>query len=108
MGSFANAICLQYEEQRDEFVDDYPTDSDVDSASDEEAVSDNHGMGKSRDTVEMNKMSSDHDNEEVLSAKVKSLMPAKKVFGFKGCPVLKFQVVNDFSNRTGGEFIDAM
>jgi len=85
--TFANAICLQYKEQEDEFVDDYSTDSDVESVSDEEDLGDDYGKNS--------------------SVKHMSLRPTSNVCRLKGCPVLKFQVVNDLSNKVGGDLIDA-
>mmetsp|Transcript_8269 Transcript_8269/g.15478 ORF Transcript_8269/g.15478 Transcript_8269/m.15478 type:complete len:546 (-) Transcript_8269:135-1772(-) len=87
--TFANAVCLQYEDGGIELVDDDLSDSDCD-------VNDSE--------VEEGEKKSGLDISSV-SHKV-----ARPTFRetFKGCPVLKFQVVNDFCNKGGGEIVDGM
>ena len=88
--SFANAVCLQYEEvDNNFFVDDDTSDSDCDGC----------------DTLE----EEEEENGKVEGPVMKSSSTKKLLFQknarrhqsfmdqFAGCPVLKFQVVNDVS-----------
>ena len=85
--TFANAVCLQYAEvEVDHFVDDESTDSDC--------------------------AERDRDIKDFVFAPppLRRTEEVKCFFKeqFKGCPILKFQVVNDFCNKGGGEIIDGV
>ena len=78
--SFANAVCLQYEEvDNNLFVDDDASDSDCD------------GCG----TLE----EEDGENDKVEPSLKLVKSNSSFVEQFSGCPVLKFQVVNDVSRQ---------
>jgi len=105
--TFAHAVCLQFEDGGIELVDDDSSDSDVDDSEDEEKEKKNGSDGPSvgfKEDEEKEKKSGS-DGPSVGFNKV--VRPTFRET-FKGCPVLKFQVVNDFCNKGGGEIIDAM
>lgn len=94
--TFANAVCLQYESvDVHQFVDDDSTDSDCEDF--EEVEDGNHDK-------------EEHWNKSVRIASSHKFKNQRQTFReqFKGCPVLKFQVVNDLCNKKGGEIIDGI
>mmetsp|Transcript_29439 Transcript_29439/g.62539 ORF Transcript_29439/g.62539 Transcript_29439/m.62539 type:complete len:553 (-) Transcript_29439:137-1795(-) len=92
--TFAYAVCLQYESvDLDEYVDEALSDSDVDDLITEEADEDNKRVKDDCKSSSFN-----------IAAKKRQSFREK----FRGCPVIKFQVVNDFCNKAGGEIIDGI
>ncbi|KAL7545275.1 hypothetical protein ACHAWF_008623 [Thalassiosira exigua] len=93
--TFANAVCLQYEEVElnSELVDGDMTDSDLEERDegDKESI-----MGNTRGPI---------SNLTVHLVAQSGYMFKKK---YKGCPILKFQVVNDLCNKNGGEILDGV
>jgi len=90
--TFANAVCLQYEELHTNIlIDSDASDSDCD---DSEVDADTSVKGDSKCEVKENRR--------------KTLNRADFMDQFWGCPVLKFQVVNDLCNEPGGEIIDGI
>lgn len=93
--TFANAVCLQYEEvDTNQFVDDYSSDSDCEC----------DVIMEEDDEV------SDEKKAVINGSRYGRKPPRTTVFReqFKGCPILKFQVVNDLCNKAGAEIIDGM
>ena len=85
---FSNAVCIQYEEEDDEIEDDVEGNDKILSSpfffDDDDDVADI----KSKDEESQVK-------EET-----------KFVDQYNGCPILKFQVVNELANQDGGELVD--
>ena len=81
---FSNAVCLQYEEMEDEY---------------EEISSEREPRSP------LWRPSEDEDDEENPP---QSQEESKFVDQFHGCPILKFQVVNEYCNREGAELIDCI
>lgn len=102
---FSNSVCMQYEEVQvdagdddgtnidanpnalDDFAEDALDDSDKDSVIAEGSV---NGAGSG--------VEDDDDNGAVNTF----------VDNYQGCPVLKFQVINEYCNQEGGEMIDGI
>jgi len=91
---FANAVCLQYEEMEE---DNFEGPDTIDSE-------------RSAPTPSFSPIPvPDLDDEEnQLDTAPQSQIETKFVDQFNGCPVLKFQVVNELCNREGGELVDCM
>mmetsp|Transcript_7881 Transcript_7881/g.17750 ORF Transcript_7881/g.17750 Transcript_7881/m.17750 type:complete len:592 (+) Transcript_7881:47-1822(+) len=113
--AFANAVCLQYEEvDMNQFVDDDSSDSDCDiilEKDDEEDTSDEKRVKFAMATGEKDDKEDSSDERRVtFPMEIGEAEMKEKSFReqFKGCPVLKFQVVNDLCNKAGGEIIDGM
>lgn len=80
---FSNAVCIQYEEEEDEIEDDEEgSDPPLFSIDDDVAAA----------------VAKDEENQ------VKE--DSKFVDQYNGCPILKFQVVNELANQEGGELVD--
>jgi len=105
--SFANAVCLQYEdvETKTQFVDDYTTDSDCD----EEFFEGNSSERKVKFSAASLVNSANSDRLLVDERAHRAQLGRGESYRaqFKGSPVLKFQVVNDLCNKAGGEIVDA-
>lgn len=80
---FSNAVCIQYEEEEDEIEDD-------DEGSDPPLFSIDDDVAAAVAKDEENQVKED----------------SKFVDQYNGCPILKFQVVNELANQEGGELVD--
>ena len=126
---FANAVCLQYEETFpvDDDDDDDEDDDDDNDDNDEEEEDDDDDVGRetpfrppimefSERTTERAGNLSRPSNRELsdrTTERAGNLNPEKKeaetatfVDKYNGCPVIKFQIVNEWSNCEGGEIVD--
>ena len=85
---FSNAVCIQYEEEEDEIEDD-------------EDITDT----KPHSSFFFN----DDEDDGVVDSKDEENQikeETKFVDQYNGCPILKFQVVNELANQEGGELVD--
>ncbi|KAL7512346.1 hypothetical protein ACHAXN_009417, partial [Cyclotella atomus] len=123
---FANAVCLQYEEIVDEDLDESGADASDRSGRlfHKKWSSDNLGRltnGSQQDgmTVSVRTPQSPvpppfwspenaESDEESPSLETPLSKTEQFVDQFNGCPVLKFQVVNEMCNREGSEIVDAI
>jgi hypothetical protein len=97
---FSNAVCLQYEEIVDQDEAEFSERGDHRDSTSVENVS---------NTVpELFPNSEDEENQFVNIAASPSQEEIIFVDQFNGCPVLKFQVVNEFCNREGSEIVDCI
>jgi len=93
---FCNAVCLQYEE-----ADDYCQENNIDS---ERSQGLSTPVAPCPVPIPVLK-----DEENQLSVeKHKWPQSVRFVDQFNGCPILKFQVVNELCNIEGGELVDCM
>ncbi|KAL3775946.1 hypothetical protein ACHAW5_000895 [Stephanodiscus triporus] len=97
---FSNAVCLQYEEIADEDEDDYSQRGDHRNLPPVDNVNNTVPGPVPR--------AEDEENQLMNIAVSPSQQDIKFVDQFNGCPVLKFQVVNEFSNREGSEIVDCI
>jgi len=88
---FSNAVCLQYEEMDDDL-------EDCSMKSDSSAPKNGHLVPEMED----------EENHVHIDSVPQSLGENKFVDQFNGCPILKFQVVNELCNREGGELVDCI
>ena len=89
--SFANAVCLQYEEvDNNLFVDDDASDSDCDGCDTLEEEEEEN------DKVE-GRVTKSGSTKKLMFQKMSHKKQSCFIDQFSGCPVLKFQVVNDVS-----------
>ncbi|KAL7533966.1 hypothetical protein ACHAXR_005553 [Thalassiosira sp. AJA248-18] len=97
---FCNAVCLQYEEMEDEIDDPDYGESE-----------------RSRGAPPTPVAVPDFDDDEESGLEMIGATPvapaqsqeeSKFVDQFNGCPILKFQVVNELCNREGGELVDCI
>jgi hypothetical protein len=95
---FSNAVCLQYEEIVDEDEDNY-TERHRNFTPVENVDNTVPGLAPNAE---------DEENQLMNIAVSPSQEEIKFVDQFNGCPVLKFQVVNEFSNREGSEIVDCI
>jgi len=106
---FCNAVCLQYEEMEDDIDEDY--------AASERST----GRPPIAAAMPMSPKSPHGSppipelEEDVENQKLRIVIPpqspqeeSKFVDQFNGCPILKFQVVNELCNREGGELVDCI
>ena len=99
---FANAVCLQYEEIED---DDERNETD----SEREVLQQSDPAKNDNKTIpDLAPKSEDEENQLINSAVSPSQEELKFVDQFNGCPILKFQIVNEFSNREGSELVDCI
>mmetsp|Transcript_11408 Transcript_11408/g.18551 ORF Transcript_11408/g.18551 Transcript_11408/m.18551 type:complete len:411 (+) Transcript_11408:388-1620(+) len=91
---FGNAVCLQYEEMDDE-------DEEPDSADSERSPRPPTPVPIPDLEDEENQLTTDMDPQDQQEE-------SKFVDQFNGCPILKFQVVNELCNREGGELVDCI
>ena len=85
---FSNAVCIQYEEEEDEIEDD-------------EDITDRNPPSRFF-------FNDDEDDGVVDSKDEENLIKEETKFvdQYNGCPILKFQVVNELANQEGGELVD--
>jgi hypothetical protein len=96
---FANAACLQYEEIVDEEEDEVS----------ERGVNQHPSPADNVNNAVSDLAPHAEDEENQLdSAAYPPQEDMKFVDQFNGCPVLKFQIVNEFSNREGSELVDCI
>ena len=98
---FSNAVCLQYEE----IVD---VDEGVYSANERDNQNSNRVENANNAVPNLAPKSGDEENQFMNIAASPSDEECKFIDEFNGCPVLKFQVVNEFSNREGSELVDCI
>jgi hypothetical protein len=98
---FSNAVCLQFEEILDE-------DEEVCSVSKSDKKKSTRVENANNAVRELAFKSKDEENQLMNIAASPSEEECKFVDQFNGCPVLKFQVVNEFSNREGSELVDCI
>lgn len=114
---FCNAVCLQYEEMEDDYEEDWI----------ESERSRNGGLtpvvnmdktydvpSPPRGSPPVPDLGEDEENQnnrlmiDTNVAPQSQLEEGKFVDQFNGCPILKFQVVNELCNREGGELVDCI
>ena len=98
---FSNAVCLQYEE----IVD---VDEGVYSANERDNQNSTRVENANNADPNVAPKSGDEENQFMNIAASPSDEEWKFIDEFNGCPVLKFQVVNEFSNREGSELVDCI
>lgn len=98
---FSNAVCLQYEE----IVD---VDEGVYSANERDNQNSTRVENANNADPNVAPKSGDEENQFMNIAASPSDEECKFMDEFNGCPVLKFQVVNEFSNREGSELVDCI
>ena len=98
---FSNAVCLQYEE----IVD---VDEGVYSANERDNQNSTRVENANNADPNVAPKSGDEENQFMNIAASPSDEEWKFMDEFNGCPVLKFQVVNEFSNREGSELVDCI
>lgn len=84
---FSNAVCIQYEEEEEEIDDDE----------------------EENDKLLRTPLFFDDDDADATVAKDEENQlkeETKFVDQYNGCPILKFQVVNELANQEGGELVD--
>lgn len=106
---FCNAVCLQYEEMED----DYPgPDNRLSerSGGGTPGAPQTPGMPPTPTRIPPLTENEDEENRLPISAmkSAQSYEEHKFVDQFNGCPILKFQVVNELCNREGGELVDCI
>ncbi len=80
---FSNSVCIQYEEEEDEIEDDEEGSDWIPIFIDDDVVA--------------AAVAKDEESKKEES---------KFVDQYNGCPILKFQVVNELANQEGGELVD--
>mmetsp|Transcript_35434 Transcript_35434/g.60199 ORF Transcript_35434/g.60199 Transcript_35434/m.60199 type:complete len:565 (-) Transcript_35434:225-1919(-) len=109
--TFANTVCLQYEEVDScQYVDDDLSDSDIEPSSvDEVILKELEGKDQADEkddrTVKFTD-STESPRQKNRGSQIERMISFREQY--KGCPILKFQVVNDFCNKPGGEIIDGI
>ena len=98
---FSNAVCLQYEEIVDE-------DGGIYSADERDNQNSTPVENVNNAVPNLAPKSGDEENQFLNIAASPSDEECKFMDEFNGCPVLKFQVVNEFSNREGSELVDCI
>eukprot|EP00584_Thalassiosira_punctigera_P007346 CAMPEP_0172539204 /NCGR_PEP_ID=MMETSP1067-20121228/10462_1 /TAXON_ID=265564 ORGANISM="Thalassiosira punctigera, Strain Tpunct2005C2" /NCGR_SAMPLE_ID=MMETSP1067 /ASSEMBLY_ACC=CAM_ASM_000444 /LENGTH=669 /DNA_ID=CAMNT_0013324853 /DNA_START=106 /DNA_END=2115 /DNA_ORIENTATION=+ len=94
---FCNAVCLQYEEMDDEY--DGPDNGESERS---------HGPPIPGFAPSPLRALEDEENQAGMDMAPQSQHESKFVDQFNGCPILKFQVVNELCNREGGELVDCI
>jgi len=111
---FSNSVCLQYEEVEEFDEEDDEEDTAVDEV--EVQVDEFEEQGGSKLNLSAIEMPIDEemDEENLLTVDTtmnQSQSPLEEsafIDQFNGCPVLKFQVVNELCNEEGSEIVDAI
>ena len=98
---FSNAVCLQYEE----IVD---VDEGVYSANERDNQNSTRVENANNADPNVAPKLGDEENQFMNIAASPSDEECKFMDEFNGCPILKFQVVNEFSNREGSELVDCI
>ena len=106
---FCNAVCLQYEE----IGDDYPDESEHVRESERSYAggltpAPYGGLTPVQQPVVLPIPALADDDEENAINLSQSYEEQKFVDQFNGCPILKFQVVNELCNREGSELVDCI
>ena len=103
---FSNSVCLQYEEVEE--------DDDYDIMEDDEEDDDDSG-GKLNISAISNRSAKsaisggiDEESPLVVDTTLGTNDGDAFIDQFHGCPILKFQVVNEFCNEEGSEIVDAI
>jgi hypothetical protein len=112
---FANSVCLQYEE-----VEDFDDDDEVGEEEEEEDDDEFDEQGnisaiiiEEGDDDDGGDDDADEENPLTIETTMKNqsqspLEESAFIDQFNGCPVLKFQVVNELCNEEGSEIVDAI
>ena len=111
---FSNSVCLQYEEVEEFDEDDDEEDTAVDEV--EVQVDEFEEQGGSKLNLSAIEMPIDEEMDEENPLTVDTTMNQSQspleesafIDQFNGCPVLKFQVVNELCNEEGSEIVDAI
>jgi hypothetical protein len=98
---FSNAVCLQYEWVREQY--DFEGDDDDDDDADDKS-------GTETQLREYETCNEDVENPSTQDITLAQSPPLQDSFidQYDGCPVLKFQVINERCNKQGGEIVDAI
>jgi len=113
---FSNSVCLQYEEveEFDDEEDEEEMEEDDDEMEDEE-LSNKLNLSGIEMPIEERYSMEDGDEENPsltvdtgLNRSQSPLEESAFIDQFNGCPVLKFQVVNELCNEEGSEIVDAI
>lgn len=98
---FSNAVCLQYEWVREQY--DFEGDDDDDDDADDKS-------GTETQLREYETCNEDVENPSTQDTTLAQSPPLQASFidQYDGCPVLKFQVINERCNKQGGEIVDAI
>lgn len=122
---FCNAVCLQYEEEEgDDYVEPIHSERSAgagrktpksSSFFDPDAAYtiplpdlDDEQAKDAPFTIPLPDLDDEVDEENPMDAAPQSQDETKFVDQFNGCPILKFQVVNELCNREGGELVDCI
>jgi len=111
---FSNSVCLQYEEVEEFDEEEDEEDTAVDEV--EVQVDEFEEQGGSKLNLSAIEMPIDEEMDEENPLTVDTTMNQSQspleesafIDQFNGCPVLKFQVVNELCNEEGSEIVDAI
>ncbi|KAL7541919.1 hypothetical protein ACHAWF_007053 [Thalassiosira exigua] len=98
---FSNAVCLQYEEMDDDV-------GGVDFATSERSRGEPETPLRLPDIDDKVDEENQYTVGSITPAPAQSQEEKKFVDKFNGCPIMKFQIVNELCNREGAELVDCI
>mmetsp|Transcript_15361 Transcript_15361/g.36825 ORF Transcript_15361/g.36825 Transcript_15361/m.36825 type:complete len:697 (+) Transcript_15361:176-2266(+) len=105
---FCNAVCLQYEEIDDEHEEDFLESERSRGPGPSTPASHRGLLTPGLSPIGPIPIPPLDDEESQFNMLPQAQEESKFVDQFNGCPILKFQVVNELANREGGELVDCI